>query len=280
MSVAAPAVEAIRRFVENESGVVLGPEKSDAIQSLLAPLALQEGDGRLGALVARVEREPGGEVARAVMEQLLNHETWFFREHHVFGALRREIIPALARRPLAPLRIWSAACSSGQEPYSIAMVLATWFPRLRSSVEIWATDYSEELVERARVGTYSQLEINRGLPAAMLVRHFAEDGEHWRVKPEIRDLVQFGRLNLTESWDELPEMDVILLRNVLLYFGEQTRRELLDKARRKLRPGGCLFLGAAEATFPGESYEATRCGRTSFYRVRGPAGEPVLGVEV
>jgi len=260
---------AVGRFLRERSGVHLGEDKGYLVRSLLAPLVQRHGGGSLGALMDRVAREPDGEIATEVVEALLNHETWFFRDHHVFEVLRATVLPALQASPRRPLRIWSAACASGQEPYSIAMLVETFFPRLAEDVEIWATDLSGRMLERCQQGRYSQLEVNRGLPAPMLVRHFEEEDGQWRVSARLRGRVQAGPIDLSRPWEGLPEMDIVFLRNVLIYFENPLREEVLQRVHRQLRPDGYLFLGSAEATFTRhECFEAERVGKAGFHRAR------------
>jgi chemotaxis protein methyltransferase CheR len=261
-------LEQVSRLVAEESGVVLGEDKSYLIRSLLTPLAQAHG-GTLRTLLEHVAADASGALRQEIVETLLNHETWFFRDPQVFDALAEEVLPEIAARGRLPLRIWSAGCATGQEPYSVAMAVEERLPRLRDQVEIWASDLSDRALARACDGRYAQLEVNRGLPASLLVRHFEEDGEQWRVRGELKERVRFGKLNLAAPWPPLPEMDVILLRNVLMYFGEGTRAEVLERVHRLLRPDGYLFLGAAEGTIPGaEVFALAKSGRVSCHRAR------------
>lgn len=261
-------LERVSRLVAEESGVVLGEDKAYLIRSLLALLAQPHG-GTLKGLLDDADADASGALRQEIVETLLNHETWFFRDPNVFEALSSEVLPELAARGRFPIRIWSAGCATGQEPYSIAMAVEERLPRLRDQIEIWASDLSERALERAVEGRYAQLEVNRGLPAPLLVRHFEEDGEQWRVKGELKERVRFGRLNLAAPWPPLPEMDVVLIRNVLMYFGPETRAEVLERVHRLLRPDGYLFLGVAEGTIPGEdTFALARNGRVSYHRAR------------
>lgn len=268
MRATAADLEQVSRMVAAESGVVLGEEKDYLIKSLLEPLARAHG-GSLKGLLDHVEADSTGLLRQEIVEALLNHETWFFRDPQAFDAIADEVLPELAARKRFPIRIWSAGCATGQEPYSIAMAVEERFPRLRDQVEVWASDLSERALARAQEGRYTQLEVNRGLKATLLVRHFEEDGEHWRVRQALKERVRFGRLNLAGPWPSLPEMDVILIRNVLMYFGDETRMEVLERVHRLLRPDGYLFLGAAEGTIPAEeSFALARKGRVAYHRAR------------
>ncbi|HEX5135657.1 MAG TPA: protein-glutamate O-methyltransferase CheR [Planctomycetota bacterium] len=268
MKASATDLEQVSRLVAAESGVVLGEEKGYLIRSLLAPLALAHGSSLRG-LLDHVEADSTGELKQEIVETLLNHETWFFRDPQVFEALAEHVLPEIAARGRFPIRVWSAGCATGQEPYSVAMAVEERFPRLRDQIEVWASDLSERTLARAQEGRYTQLEVNRGLKASLLVRHFEEDGEHWRVRAGLKERVRFGRLNLAGPWPPLPEMDVILIRNVLMYFGMETRAEVLERVHRLLRPDGHLFLGAAEGTIPAEeAFALARNGRVSWHRAR------------
>jgi chemotaxis protein methyltransferase CheR len=259
----------IRRILHRAAGVVLDEDKAYLVRSVLTPIAYEEGEGSLATVIERLEAEPGGPLERKIVESLLNNETWFFRDPHFFRALREEVLPALAAAGHRPVRIWSAACSSGQEPYSIAMTVHEHFPQLWEQTEILATDLSDRMLARAQGGVYSQLEVNRGLPAPALVRYFAEEGADWRIDPVLGKRITFRPLNLNQEWPDLPGMDVVFLRNVLLYFDHESRREVLGRVRRLLRPDGYLILGAAEATFPTqENYAVQTCGKAAYYRVR------------
>jgi chemotaxis protein methyltransferase CheR len=261
-------LEQVSRLVAGESGVVFGGDKGYLIRSLLMPLVQGHG-GTLRGLLDHVGADRTGALRLEIVETLLNHETWFFRDPHVFEALVGEVLPEIAARGRFPIRIWSAGCATGQEPYSVAMAIEERLPALRDQVEIWASDLSERALARAGEGRYSQLEVNRGLKASLLVRHFEEDGEHWRVRAALKERVRFGRLNLAKPWPPLPEMDVILIRNVLMYFGTETRLDVLERVHRLLRPDGYLFLGAAEGTIPQEeTFALARSGRVSFHRAR------------
>nr|WP_258562704.1 protein-glutamate O-methyltransferase CheR [Nocardioides sp. MAH-18] len=201
---------------------------------------------------------------------MTTNETSWFRDTDPYTTLRETIFPELARnRPRKQLRVWAAACSSGQEPYSIVMTamdtpaLAGW------RVDVTATDLSEEMLERGRRGEYSQLEVNRGLPATTLVRHFERQGLNWRINQSIRERVEFRHLNLTRPFPPMGQFDVVFLRNVLIYFDMPTKREVLQRVRQVLAPDGHLFLGAAEMTMGvDDAWERVPAGRSSVYRIR------------
>jgi chemotaxis protein methyltransferase CheR len=188
-----------------------------------------------------------------------------------FEALKKEVLPQLIekRQLERGLVIWSAACSSGQEAVSLAILIKENFPLLENwSIKIIGTDICTAVLEKARVGEFTQVEVNRGLPAGYLVKHFTKEGLNWRVKDHIRKMMEFREFNLiSNDWYKLPRFDLVLLRNVLIYFTIDTKREILGNVRKVLAPDGCLFLGAAETTLgidPG--YNRAVHGKTSYYR--------------
>ena len=214
-------------------------------------MALREGFADLGALVRKLRAGPPAALELAVVEALTTNETSFFRDWKPFEALRQSILPDLIARNAATRRLdlWSAACSSGQEIYSLAMLLREHFPQLGTwEVALHAADLSTEMVERTRAGRFTQLEVNRGLPAPLLVKYFRREADAWRIDPTLRALVRPIQLNLAAPWPTLPQMDLVLLRNVLIYFDVPTKKLVLDRIRQRLRPGGVLFLGTAETT--------------------------------
>lgn len=179
-------------------------------------------------------------------------ETSFFRDVDVFEALRQTVFPELLRRRgnQRKLNLWSAACSSGQEPYSLALLLQAYFPLLTDwHLKLFASDRSEEMLARSRAGCYSQTEVERRLPPQLLKRYFRQQGDFWYIADEIRLMVEFRQIDLLEKWPPLPKMDVILMRNVLIYFERSRRRSILKKVRQLLKPDGYLFLGATETPF-------------------------------
>jgi chemotaxis protein methyltransferase CheR len=271
MTIAAEAFGYVRDLVRRESAIVLDPGKEYLVESRLAPLARQAGEPDVDAFVASLQARTDPAMNRRVVEALTTNETSWFRDGDPFTALRTRVFPELAAaRPTRRLRVWSAACSSGQEPYSVAMTaletpaLAGW------TLDILATDLNEEMLARARAGTYSQLEVNRGLPAASLVRHFTRDGGTWRIAPSVASSVSFRPLNLVRPFPAIGRFDVVLVRNVLIYFDVPTKRDILRRVQRVLAPDGYLFLGAAEMTMGvDDSWERVPAGRSSVYRIRG-----------
>jgi chemotaxis protein methyltransferase CheR len=235
------------------SGMVVDESKEYLLASRLSPIVHEEQLGSLSELVTALRREPRGPLEAKVVEAMTINETSFFRDAHPFTALVEHVIPELLARRPAPARVtvWCGACSSGQEPYSVALALAEAAPDLVAAgrVRILATDLSPRMVARTAAGRFSQLEVNRGLPARLLVRHFTQDGRSWVIAPQLRSLVETRTLNLVEPWTRVPRCDVVFLRNVLIYFDLPTRRAVLERLRRDaLAPGGYVFLGASETS--------------------------------
>ena len=239
------------KLVQDRAGIVLGEGKEYLVDTRLTPVARQEKLDSIGELVRQLRSAPFNGLHQKVIEAMTTNETFFFRDIHPFEALRTEIFPRLLQQRAAfkTVNIWCGACSSGQEPYSIA-ITAKEFSQVHPGwpVRIVASDISAEMVARASEARYNQLEINRGLPAQHLVKHFEKQGLVWHLKDEIRNSVRFLRMNLLETWPPLPLMDVIFLRNVLIYFDVETKKSILAQIRRQMTPDGFLFLGGAETT--------------------------------
>jgi chemotaxis protein methyltransferase CheR len=256
-------------LVNREAAIVLVPGKEYLVESRLIPLARRTGHCTLTGLigVARTTTYAARELRQQIVESLTVNETSWFRDREPFMALTDVVLPAVLADSVArPLRIWSAACSSGQEPYSIAIQLEKSLPAGRGH-EIVATDLSTDMIDRASRGVYNQLEVNRGLPAADLVQYFQRDGVGWHVNDRIRRHVSFRQLNLAAPLPPMAPFDVVFLRNVLIYFAPETKRLILGRIRRLLRPGGWLLLGAAESTVGIDpNYERVPVGRTAVYR--------------
>lgn len=258
-------------LVRRRSAVVLGREKQYLAEGRLLPMAKKLGHDSVDAFVTCLRTLPDPVLQMKVVEAMTTNETSFFRDSHPFECLRKRILPELIQRRSAQrsLSIWSAACSTGQEPYSIAMLLCDSFPELSNwNVTILASDLGTENLERARSGRFSQMEVNRGLPAHLLVKYFQRQGLDWQLGDNIRRLVEFHRCNLAGAlWPAFPPIDIIFLRNVLIYFDESTRKQILARIRRLLCPDGYLFLGGAETTlnlddaFEPVVFEQSRCYR-------------------
>lgn len=240
-------------FVSKEaykrSGLVLSADKGYLLESRLAPLARAEGFPTIEALIAASRRGQDDRLLWAITEALATHETFFFRDNTPFDLFKQDVLPVLARARGASgsIRVWCAACSSGQEPYSLAMLLEEERARLGGMrVEIVATDMAPRVIEKAKAGIYSQFEVQRGLAVQRLVTHFDQNGDQWRIKPNIRQMVTFQKQNLLENFSQLGTFDVIFCRNVLIYFDADTKKKVLSRLSRQTAPDGYLFMGAAE----------------------------------
>ena len=275
MSLSATDFDYVRNLVKERSAIVLEPSKTYLVDSRLTPLVRKQNLASLGELVARLRSERFGELHRSVIEAMTTNETSFFRDVHPFEAFKKKILPELIAKRSAEraLTIWCGACSSGQEPYSIAMLLRDSFPELAAwRVQIVATDLSTEILDRAKRGAFTQLEVNRGLPAPMLVRYFTRNGLEWQVSDQVRNMITFRELNLIEAWPSMPRADVVFLRNVLIYFDIPTKKTILAKIRQVMRPDGDLFLGGAETTMNlDDAFERVQLDKTGCYRIRDAA---------
>jgi chemotaxis protein methyltransferase CheR len=272
MGIASQDFDYVREMVRQQSAIVLEPGKEYLVESRLQTLARAEGFGSLEQFLAELRARPMA-LQKKVVEAMTTNETSFFRDLHPFDVLKSTLIPELLKRNAATRRIdiWCAACSSGQEPYTIAMTLADAIPAVDQwAIRILATDLSGEMLERTRAGRYSQLEVNRGLPAAMLVKHFQKTGTEWQVHERLRRMVEVRPLNLIEPFLGMPAFDVVFLRNVLIYFDVPTKRSILQKTRKVMRPDGWLFLGGAETTINvDDGWSRLQVGKGVCYRPQG-----------
>ena len=238
----------LRKLMKDRSGLILSDDKQYLVESRLLPVARKAGLASLGELVAKM-RNGAESTIRDVVEAMTTNETFFFRDKIPFDHFKDSVIPDLlkARATRRSLRIWCAAASTGQEPYSLAMILKDMGAALAGwRVEIVATDLSQEVLEKCKSGIYSQFEVQRGLPIQKLVTHFKQVGESWQISPEIRAMVNFRQLNLLHDFSSLGVFDVIFCRNVLIYFDQQTKAAIFSRLLKVNEPDGYLFLGAAE----------------------------------
>lgn len=256
------------RLVRERSGLSLGPEKAYLIRNRLDPVARAEGLPDAVALLALIRKGAPDRVLAACVDALATHESSFFRDGAPFELLANTVLPALisARSAQRSLRIWCAACSSGQEPYSVAIALQEMGPRLAGwRLEIVATDFSKPILEKARTAIYSDFEVRRGLTPQRLERWFQKDATAWRPTPQIRNMVSFREHNLLQGAAGLGTFDIIFCRNVLIYFDPDRKRTALDELARALAPDGSLFLGSAETIFGlSEKLELTPGARGLF----------------
>jgi chemotaxis protein methyltransferase CheR len=258
--------DALRQLLSRTSGLFLDSDKAYLVESRLQPLIERAGLRDLGALVNQLLSAKNPELERDVVEAMTTNETFFFRDRLPFDNFRKFILPALleARKEVRQIRIWCAACSTGQEPYSLAMLLDEEAHRLSGwSVDILGTDLSRTVVAAAREGVYTQFEMQRGLPISQLLRYFRQENDRWHINEHLRSRVRFEEFNLLSDYRELGRFDVIFCRNVLIYFDVPTKRDVLNRMAQILLPDGYLLLGAAEtvvglteALVPHEEYRS------------------------
>jgi chemotaxis protein methyltransferase CheR len=263
----------IRSLLLEHSAIVLETGKQYLVESRLAPLMSQLKLQSIGELIAQLRCQPGNGMSRQIVEAMVTTETSFFRDHHPFESLRKVVIPDLIgrRRNERRLHIWCAASSSGQEPYSLALLLREYFPELEGwKVFLLASDLSRQVLARAREGRFNQIEVNRGLSATYLVKYFEQHGTGWQLKSDIRGMVDFQEINLAQPWPMLPRMDLVLIRNVMIYFDVETKKTILGRLARLLRPDGYLLLGGAETTYNlNDSYRRVEPLKSGFYQLLG-----------
>jgi chemotaxis protein methyltransferase CheR len=268
----------LRQLVFGLSQNVLDPSRDYLFESRLTKILRNQGMARLDELVQHLKFKKDKNLELSIAEAMTINETSFFRDSRPFELLRADLLPELieARRNTRALRVWSAACSTGQEAYSIAMLLREHFPLLSAwNLRIEGTDICAEVVERAQAGSYHRIEINRGLPARFVVRYFDHAHEMWTIKPEIRKLCNFRHANLCASPFPFSRaddrFDVIFLRNVMLYFSQETRKTLLAAIHRVLAPDGILFLGSTEQPADPSIWTPILAGGTCYFRPRQPS---------
>jgi chemotaxis protein methyltransferase CheR len=245
------AYQSVREIVLKDAGIVLDAGKEYLVDARLTPLVRSEGLDSIDALVKAIRSGRAPHLRREIVDAMTTNETTFFRDVGPFEMLRTTLLPRLiqARRDVRRLKFWYAASSTGQEPYSVAVLIDDAFPELASwDIQHLATDISRKSLERASAGKYSQLEVNRGLPARLLVKYFEKRGLGYHLHDRIRRRVTFREMNLNGIWPWLPTFDVIFLRNVMIYFDVPSRRRILSQVHSVLRSDGLLFLGGAETT--------------------------------
>ncbi|ADU12299.1 CheR family methyltransferase [Asticcacaulis excentricus] len=239
--------EHLAALLKQRSGLILGSDKTYLIESRLAPVARREGYANVAALLTALRTKRDEKLIYTVTDAMTTNETFFFRDKTPFDQFKSDVLPALAKARSGDIKIWCAACSTGQEPYSLAMMMEesrAQFPRV--NLDILATDISERCLEKAQAGLYTQFEVQRGLPIQMMVKHFEKIDEMWRISPKIRQAVRYKKLNLLDDLRSVGRQDVIYCRNVLIYFDIETKKRVLEQMATLLADDGYLFLGAAE----------------------------------
>ena len=274
--------EYLRKFLKERSGLDLSADKQYLVESRLLPLARKAGLVAIPDLVQKI-KNGDGKLATDVVEAMTTNETFFFRDKIPFDHLRDTIMPALikARASRKSLRIWSAASSTGQEPYSIAMCLKEMGASLAGwRFEIVATDLSQEVLEKSRAGIYSQFEVQRGLPIQLLVKYFTQSGEIWQLNPDVRSMVQFRQLNLLQDFSHLGSFDVIFCRNVLIYFDQDTKAVIFERVAKCLETDGTLLLGAAESVVGITDAFRPVAERRGLYQLNPARGARIAGASI
>jgi chemotaxis protein methyltransferase CheR len=267
--------EDFRQFLEDACGILLGENKHYLVQSRLGKVVSDSGVVSLGDLVGQLRRErAGGALRERVIEAMTTNETFWFRDSHPFTILSGQVLPDYIKRRQRTLRLWSAACSTGQEPYSISIAIQEFLarnPGAFSDIQITATDISPAVLDEAKIGYYDAMAVARGLPAEIKSRYFQRDTKHWEERWQLRDdvrrRVRFMRANLLSSYSMLGRFDVIFCRNVLIYFSAESKIDILRRMAECLNPGGYLFLGASEAiTQYSNAFDMLRCSPGVVYR--------------
>lgn len=265
--------EFVCRLVRDGSAIVLDAGKEYLVESRLLPIARELRLDSVGAFIGRLRTGPDHGLYTRVIEAMVTTETTFFRDHHPFETLRTTVLPELIRRRAADrqLDVWFAASSTGQEPYSFALLVREHFPQLTGwRLNLTATDLSGEVLSRARAGRYSQIEVNRGLPATVLVKYFRQTGAVWELTADVRRAVEFREMNLARPWPPMPRLDLVFLRNVMIYFDVDTKKAILGRVARLLRPDGYLLLGGAETTMNlDDSFRRAAELKGGFYQLVG-----------
>ena len=239
----------LRKVLKERSGLMLSADKQYLVESRLLPVAHRAGIATLTELVAKLRSACNESLNTEVAEAMTTNESFFFRDKLPFEHFRNLVMPALlaARPPRRPIRIWCAAAATGQEPYSLAMSLKEMGDKIVGrEIEIVATEFSTQVLEKAKSGLFSQFEVQRGLPIRLLIKYFAKVGDTWQINPDVRAMVQFRPFNLLHDFSHLGRFDLVFCRNVLIYFDQETKTRVLDRVARITEPDGYLVLGAAE----------------------------------
>ncbi|MCA3260854.1 MAG: protein-glutamate O-methyltransferase [Telmatospirillum sp.] len=268
------------KYIYDQTGLVLGPDKMYLIESRLAPLARKWNVATIDLLVGQLRSARDPALQRDVVDAMMTNESFFFRDGKPFDQFRQLILPALlqSRAAKKSFRIWCAAASTGQEPYTLAMILKEEAAKLAGwRVDIVGTDISHEALERAKAGIYTQFEVQRGLPITLLVKYFKQQGDKWGIAPEIRSAVQYRSFNLLSEFASLGAFDVIFCRNVLIYFDQKTKGQILDRMAKLMPADGVLYLGGAETVLGVTERFQPMPGQRGIYQVVAPGGAAKAG---
>ncbi|MBC7585927.1 protein-glutamate O-methyltransferase CheR [Tardiphaga sp. vice352] len=268
----------LRKFLKERSGLDLSVDKQYLVESRLMPLARKAGLTTLDELVQKI-RGGSTTLGADVVEAMTTNETFFFRDKIPFDHLREAVIPELiqTRASRKSLRIWCAAASTGQEPYSIAMCVKEMSAQLAGwRIEIIGTDISPQVLEKSKSGLYTQFEVQRGLPIQLLVKYFKQTGEMWQISPEIRAMVQYRPLNLLQDFSHMGKFDLIFCRNVLIYFDQDMKSQIFGRLAKAMEPGGFLALGAAETVVGLTDAFKPQADRRGLYRPTAVLAAPSI----
>ncbi len=271
-------IEHLALTLKNRSGLILGSDKTYLIESRLSPVARREGFATVSALLNALRTKRDEKLMASVTDAMTTNETFFFRDKLPFDQFKSDILPALARSRInGDIKIWCAACSTGQEPYSLAMLMEEsrmLYPRI--NLDILATDISDRCLEKAQAGLYTQFEVQRGLPIQMMVRNFEKVDEMWRISPKLRSSVRFKKFNLLDDLRMVGRQDVIYCRNVLIYFDLETKKKVLEQIAGLLTDDGYLFLSAAETVLGITDAFKPMPGMRGLYIKNQSAGQTAL----
>ncbi|UUX50524.1 protein-glutamate O-methyltransferase CheR [Nisaea acidiphila] len=268
--------EFLSGLLYKQSGLVLTPDKGYLLETRLQPVARSHGLNSIEQIVSTLRTRRDERLVNAITDAMTTNESLFFRDRTPFEQFKTVVLPTLmeSRAGKKHIRIWSAACSSGQEPYSLSMVLDELGAKLAGwRIEIVATDISSEMIARARSGVYSQFEVQRGLPVQLLVKYFQQDGDRWQLNEKIRRMVTFREFNLLQDPRSLGNFDIVFCRNVLIYFDQDTKRQVLDGIARQMSPDGYLYLGGAETVISiTDKFQPVK-GQRGMYMPSAAAGQ-------
>lgn len=268
MSLSVPDFEYVTQLLLDRAAIRVSAGQEYLVRSRLEPLAKQSGLADLTALVDELRKQPFGELHKRVIEAMTTNETSFFRDVHPWDTLKTVVLPELIKRKTdRTLKVWSAACATGQEAYSLAMMMSEMPQLVGYRVQILATDLSRTTLDKAQQGIYSPLEVGRGLPARSLAMHFDRVGTSFQVKANLRSMIEWRQLNLASRWPSMPMFDIVFIRNVLIYFGPSTVETVLQHVRTTMHPFGALFLGTTENMLGLQTgFESVTSGKTIYYR--------------
>src|SRR5262249_52577689 len=274
MALSSASFEFVRTVLRQHSAYCLEEDQVYLVETRLLPVARRLGFDSVEDVLLRLRVRRNERLIGELVEAMTINETSFFRDGHPFEVLRQVVLPELVRRRIGTrcLTIWSAACSSGQEPFSVALLLRHSFPALSGwNIRLIASDLSGAMLDRAREGCYSDFEVSRGVPSELLEAYFARQEKGWQIRDEIRCMVEFRPINLNGVWPGLPPLDLVLLRNVLIYFDMRVKQQILGQVRQVLQPDGYLLLGGAETTHNlDDGFLPDRSAQGGFFRLRPP----------